>query len=92
MSVAAWRVWLAADSPLRTWGLALFLVQLVLNLAWSWIFFRAHNLGAALAEVALLWVAIGITTIILGTIYLTIQLAVSSVHFTHGTLQPHREV
>ena len=64
MSVAAWRVWLAADSPLRTWGLALFLVQLVLNLAWSWIFFRAHNLGAALAEVALLWVAIGITTII----------------------------
>jgi len=53
-----------ADSPLRTWGLALFLVQLVLNLAWSWIFFRAHNLGAALAEVALLWVAIGITTII----------------------------
>lgn len=33
-------------------------VQLVLNLGWSYFFFRLHNPGAALADLALLWVAI----------------------------------
>jgi tryptophan-rich sensory protein len=33
MAVAAWRVWLASPGPARNWGLALFLVQLALNLA-----------------------------------------------------------
>ena len=62
MAVAAWRVSLAGPSPARTWGLALFLVQLALNFAWSWIFFRQHALGAALVEVIVLWAAIGATT------------------------------
>lgn len=61
MAFAAWRVWLSAPSQLRTWALSLFLVQLALNLAWSGIFFRYHAIGAALAEVALLWIAIGAT-------------------------------
>jgi tryptophan-rich sensory protein len=64
MAIAAWRVWESAASPLRTWGLALFLVQLILNFAWSLIFFRQHDLGAALAEVVVLWVAIGVTTLV----------------------------
>jgi len=64
MAVAAWRVDESASSPLRTWGLALFLVQLALNFAWSWIFFRQHALGAALAEVLVLWAAIGATTLV----------------------------
>jgi len=58
MAVAAWRVWLAAPSEVRTWALALFVLQLGLNLAWSWIFFRQHAMGAALIEVAVLWMAI----------------------------------
>lgn len=62
MAVAAWRVWLAEMSPIRSWALALFVVQLTLNLAWSWIFFRRHALGGALVEVVVLWVAIGGTT------------------------------
>ena len=62
MAVAAWRVWLAEPSRARTLALALFLAQLVLNLAWSWIFFRSHAMGAALVEVAVLWLAIGGTT------------------------------
>jgi tryptophan-rich sensory protein len=48
---------------LRTWGLALFLLQLALNFAWSLIFFRQHAIGAALVEVVLLWAAIGATTL-----------------------------
>jgi len=63
MAVAAWIVSQAASSPLRTFALGLFLAQLALNLAWSWIFFRRHALGGALAEVLLLWVAIGTTVL-----------------------------
>lgn len=58
MGIAAWRVAEAESSPARTLGLILFLVQLGLNLAWSWIFFRKHALGAALAELAAMWVAV----------------------------------
>jgi tryptophan-rich sensory protein len=64
MAIAAWQVWESAASPMRTWGLALFLVQLILNFAWSLIFFRQHDLGAALAEVVVLWAAIGVTTLV----------------------------
>jgi tryptophan-rich sensory protein len=63
MAIAAWQVWLAPPSPMRTWGLALFMVQLGLNFAWSWIFFRQHSIGAALVEVVILWAAIGVTTL-----------------------------
>ena len=68
MAVAAWQVWQSAPSAMRTWGLALFLVQLALNFAWSWIFFRQHAIGAALAEVVLLWVLIGVTTLVFGRV------------------------
>ncbi|MGA2167356.1 MAG: TspO/MBR family protein [Terracidiphilus sp.] len=68
MAIAAWRVGLAAPSQLRTWGLVLFLVQLGLNFAWSWIFFRNHAIGAALAEVVVLWAAIGATTLLFGRV------------------------
>lgn len=68
MAIAAWRVWLAAPSPLRAWGLALFLAQLGLNFAWSWIFFRQHAMGTALVEVVVLWAAIGATTLVFGRV------------------------
>ncbi len=61
MAVAAWRVWLAGPSPARTCALSLFAGQLALNLAWSWIFFSRHAIGAALVEIWVLWVAIGAT-------------------------------
>ena len=64
MAVAAWQVSQSAASPLRTWGLALFVLQLALNFWWSMIFFRQHALGAALVEVAFLWAAIGATTLV----------------------------
>ena len=63
MAVAAWRVWLAAPSGVRSLGLALFVGQLALNFAWSWIFFVRHAIGAALVEVVVLWLAIAATTV-----------------------------
>jgi tryptophan-rich sensory protein len=64
MALAAWQVWLLPASTLRSWGLALFLAQLALNFAWTWIFFRSHAIGFALAEVVVLWAAIGATTLV----------------------------
>lgn len=68
MAVAAWQVWLTDPSTLRTEALALFLVQLGFNLAWTWIFFRRHAIGAALAEVVMLWIAIAATTLAFGKV------------------------
>ena len=55
MAIAAWRVGLAASSPMRNLALGLFVTQLAFNFAWSLIFFRWHAIGAAFIEVAALW-------------------------------------
>ena len=63
MAIAAWRIGQEPPSQVRAAALLLFVVQLGLNLAWSWVFFRNHALGTALTEILVLWVAIGATTI-----------------------------
>lgn len=64
MAIAAWMVFNEASSPARTLGLCLFIFQLALNLAWSWIFFRRHAIGAAALEVTILWCSIGATALV----------------------------
>ncbi len=64
MAIAAWLVSLTPPSPQRTAALVLFLAQLALNFAWSWIFFHQHAIGCALVEVLGLWVTIGITALL----------------------------
>jgi len=64
IALAAWRVWRVAGW--RSRGLALWLIQLGLNFAWSFIFFGAHNPGAALADIVVLWLAIIATLIVFG--------------------------
>jgi tryptophan-rich sensory protein len=59
MAIAAWQVWLLPPSSLRTKALLLFFVQLGLNLLWTWFFFREHDIANALADISLLWIAIG---------------------------------
>jgi benzodiazapine receptor len=71
MAIAGWLVCNAPVSSARTLGLGLFLVQLALNLAWSWIFFRKHAIGAAAIEVALLWCSIGATTVLFSQVSAT---------------------
>lgn len=45
-------------------AIALFLVQLLLNLAWSPLFFRAHQVDSALALILILFVAVAVTTLL----------------------------
>jgi translocator protein len=58
MAIAAWLVAGAEESTARTVSLFLFFVQLALNLAWSWIFFRKHAIAAAAMELFVLWASI----------------------------------
>ena len=55
--------WLIASSA--GWGIvaALWLLQLVLNGAWSWLFFGRKRMDLAFVDVCLLWVSIGLLMI-----------------------------
>jgi translocator protein len=59
MGIAAWRVW-------RLWrprpALWLFVAQLSLNFAWSFIFFGAREIDLAFAEIVVLWTFVAATT------------------------------
>jgi len=55
MAVAAWRIWRRQGLRLP---MALFAVQLALNLGWSVLFFGMREIGWALIEIAVLFIAI----------------------------------
>lgn len=63
MAVAAWRIWQVSGLRGARWALTLFAVQLVLNAAWSAIFFGAHEVGWAFVELVALWIAIVATMV-----------------------------
>lgn len=52
----------------RGLAIALFLVQLALNLSWSPLFFRAHQVGQALALIAVLIPVVALTAFLFGRI------------------------
>ncbi len=58
MGVAAWLVWQQAGFWEKRVPLSLFGVQMVLNVAWSFIFFGMHQPGWAFVEIVALWLAI----------------------------------
>jgi translocator protein len=64
MGTAAWLVW--REGPRRdvSRALVLFIVQLVFNALWTWLFFAWRQGGLALLEILVLW------ALILGTIAL----------------------
>ena len=63
MAIAAWLVWRQGGLAGAATPLALFAVQLVLNLAWSWLFFGFQNPGLAFVDIVLLWAAIAATMV-----------------------------
>lgn len=63
MAVAAHRVWRRAGVKGGREALALFGVQLALNLLWSILFFGLQRIGLALLDIVLLWTAIAATAV-----------------------------
>lgn len=62
MGVAAWLVWRARGFAGARTALTLFLVQLVANALWTWLFFAWREGALAFAEIVVLW------ALILGTV------------------------
>ena len=57
MAVAVWLVWRRCI-PRSRWAIGVWFLQLLLNGAWSPIFFGLHSIGGGLITIALLWLAI----------------------------------
>jgi len=64
MAIAAWRVWRIGGWLSARRELAFFLAQLVLNGAWSWLFFAMHKGAAAFADILALWICVATTTVL----------------------------
>ncbi|RUV46631.1 MAG: tryptophan-rich sensory protein [Mesorhizobium sp.] len=60
MAYAFYRV-LKANADWISFAVAIFLIQITLNAAWSWVFFSFHNPRGGLVVITLLWLAIVLT-------------------------------
>ncbi|MBC7235895.1 MAG: tryptophan-rich sensory protein [Chloroflexi bacterium] len=58
MAISAWLVWRQEGFSNAILPLGIFILQLVLNAAWSWLFFGLHRLSLAFAEIIALWLVI----------------------------------
>jgi len=62
MAVAAWLVWKEFGFRAAPSALSLFIAQLALNAAWSWVFFGLQRPGPAFLNLAVLCVAVAVLT------------------------------
>ncbi len=63
MAIAAWLVWRDGGFSKHRIALTLFIIQLIPNVLWSWLFFAWNRGGLAFADILLLWVLIATTII-----------------------------
>ncbi|WP_407635753.1 TspO/MBR family protein [Kangiella aquimarina] len=68
MGIAAWLVWrqrynLNASLKRVHAALTIFVLQLILNALWSWLFFAWHLGGWAFVDIVILWIFIGFTLV-----------------------------
>jgi tryptophan-rich sensory protein len=68
IALAGWLVWRRAGASAGRWALTAYGVQLLLNAAWTPIFFGLRQFGAAFAEILVLWLAIGVTVVLFARI------------------------
>jgi tryptophan-rich sensory protein len=61
MAFAFWRILRQPASPARQAAIALFLLQLILNAAWSWMFFGANSPLLGLINIVPQWLLIAAT-------------------------------
>ena len=64
MAVAAWMVWRQGGVRANLLPLSVYLVQLLLNGLWSWIFFGEHLIGLALVDILALLATIIVVTVL----------------------------
>ena len=64
IGVSAWLVWNEKGFRGARLAFAVFLVQLVLNALWSWLFFGLHRPEIAFVEIVVLWLAILATIVV----------------------------
>lgn len=64
MGISAWMVWRSGPRREAVRPLAVFGLQLLLNAAWSGLFFGWRSPAAALADIVLLWGAIAATIVL----------------------------
>lgn len=55
MGVSFFIIWMQKASKVRNLAISVYFLQLLLNFAWSFIFFYFNMIGLALVEIALLW-------------------------------------
>jgi translocator protein len=58
IGISFFLIWKQEASSQRKQAIIVFLAQLVLNFAWSFIFFYFNKIGLALIEIVLLWISI----------------------------------
>ena len=64
MGVAAWLVWRRVGFSGAGAALLLFVVQLVLNALWSYLFFGLHRPDIAFVDIVALWVVILVVVVL----------------------------
>jgi len=57
MGISFFLIWKQEASKVRNRAILIFLLQLLLNFAWSFIFFYFNMTGLALVEIILLWIS-----------------------------------
>lgn len=63
MAIAAWLVWRDGGFGKHRGALTLFIIQLIPNVLWSWLFFAWNLGGLAFADILVLWILIVATII-----------------------------
>lgn len=68
MGLAGWMVWRQPPTRARSAGLTAFGVQWVLNAAWTGLFFTLQRPDLAFYEIAVLWIALGMTVLLFAAV------------------------
>lgn len=63
IAIAGWQIWREAGFGGACLAFLLYFVQLVLNAAWSWMFFGLHRVDLAMIDVTVLWIIVLANTI-----------------------------
>ena len=64
MGISLFLIWKQVASKERNLAILIFFLQLLLNFAWSFIFFYFNMIGIALIEIVLLWIGIIIMSVL----------------------------